>query len=96
MAVPHLSVWLLNVHVRVPLRKVSVRSMQHVLVALLSDEASSYSRSCNFTIRIPLAALDPRARCAARRYLPLILCNLKKVIAFVLVTSFSKLTFITY
>jgi len=43
MAVLHFSFWSLNLHLRVTLRQVRIRSMQHVLVALQYKEVSCYS-----------------------------------------------------
>jgi len=42
MAVLHLSLGSLDIHLHSPLRQVAIRPMQYVLVALQYEEASSY------------------------------------------------------
>jgi len=43
MAVIYLPLWSLDIDLPAPLRKVSIRSMQYVLVVLQYEEASTYS-----------------------------------------------------
>jgi len=54
MAVFHLSLGELNLDLHVPLRHVSIRSTQYVLVALQYEEASSYNILIKFSFCISL------------------------------------------